>query len=156
MAVDRLAVEQFLYREARLMDESRFDEWESLWTDDAIYWVPCNDDDTDPRRQVSIIYDDRTRIHHRVTRLQSRLAHAQEPKSKMRRTISNVEIEDGPGGEITVFSNFVLVELRHEQHVWAGRNTHRLRFDNGGFKLAFKKVTLVNNNAEMPALSFLI
>ena len=53
MAVDRQAVEQFLYREARLMDESRYEEWEALWADDGVYWVPCNDDDTDP----NIAYD---------------------------------------------------------------------------------------------------
>src|SRR5687768_11915384 len=131
MSIDRQTVEQFLYREARLMDESRFEEWEALWAGDGVYWVPCNDDDTDPTRQVSIIYDDRARIHQRVARLQSGMAHVQEPRSRMRRTIANVEIEDGPDGGITVYSNFLLVEVRNEQRIWAGRTTHGLRSENG-------------------------
>ncbi len=158
MAIDRRKIEEFVYREARLMDEHRYDEWEALWTDDAIYWVPCNEDDIDPTRHVSIIYDDRTRIGHRITRLKSGEAHAQDPPSRMRRVISNFEIEEADGGEVIVRSNFLLVELRHEQNLWAGTTTHRLRPDKdaGGLKLAFKKVLLVNNDAEMPALAFLI
>ncbi len=49
------AVTAFLYREAVLMDEGRYAEWFALWTEDALYWVPCNDDDIDPKRRVSII-----------------------------------------------------------------------------------------------------
>ena len=48
-------IEKFLFREARLMDEHRYDEWLALWTGDAVYWVPCGHEDTDPLRQVSII-----------------------------------------------------------------------------------------------------
>jgi len=156
MTIDRQAVEQFIYHEAQLMDESRFDEWEALWADDGLYWVPSNDDDTDPQRQVSIVYDDRTRIHQRVARLQSGLAHVQEPRSRLRRTIGNIELAAGPNGEIVALSNFILVEFRHEQQIWAGRTMHRLRYEDGDLKLVFKKVNLVNNDAELPALGFLI
>ena len=48
VTVDRLRdVEQFLFYEARLADEHRYEEWERLWTDDALYWVPANGDDID-------------------------------------------------------------------------------------------------------------
>src|SRR5215218_6525084 len=40
-------VEQFLYREARFADESDYDSWEALWTDDGLYWVPAGNDDGD-------------------------------------------------------------------------------------------------------------
>ncbi|MDT5265984.1 MAG: hypothetical protein QOI90_2610, partial [Mycobacterium sp.] len=50
-------VEQFLYREARFADESDYDSWEALWTDDALYWVPAGDDGADPMEQMSMIYD---------------------------------------------------------------------------------------------------
>lgn len=157
MAVDSKQIEGFLYREARFMDEHRYDEWLALWTDDALYWVPCNDDDIDPARQVSIIYDDRRRIGYRVDRLKSGLVHAQEPKSRMRRVISNVEIEEGQNGEVTVYSNFILTELRqHNHNTWAGRTIHKLRSDQGNLKMAYKKIILLNNDEEMPALQFLI
>ena len=157
MGWDREQIETFLYREARLIDEHRYDEWLSLWTDDGTYWVPCNQDDTDPARQVSIIYDDRVRLGDRVERLKSGAAWAQEPKSRMRRVISNLEIEAGAHGEISVACNFMLVELRrHVQNLWAGRTVHRLRPEQGSLKIAYKKVMLVNNDEEIPALVFLI
>jgi benzoate/toluate 1,2-dioxygenase beta subunit len=59
-------VEQFVYLEARLADELRYDEWESLWTDDAVYWVPSGADDIDPNTQMSIIFDNRSRIGTRI------------------------------------------------------------------------------------------
>ena len=45
-------IAQFLFREARLMDEHRYEEWLTLWADDGVYWVPCGHEDTDPLRQV--------------------------------------------------------------------------------------------------------
>ena len=157
MGWDREQIEAFLYREARLIDEHRYDEWLALWADDGVYWVPCNEDDTDPARQVSIIYDDRLRLGDRVERLKSGAAWAQEPKSRMRRVIANIEIEEGENGEVSVASNFILAELRrHVQNMWAGRTTYKLRLENGSFKIAYKKVMLVNNDEEIPALVFLI
>ncbi len=157
MAVDRQQVEQFLYHEAQLMDEHRCDEWLALWTDDALYWVPSNRDDADPKREVSLIYDDRVRLQLRVSRLKSGFAHAQEPKSRMRRLISNIVVEEADNGEIIASSNFLLAELRRgKQDLFAGRTIHRLRPDNGAFKLASKKVLLVNNDEPIDNLTFLV
>ncbi len=88
-------VEQFVYREARLADELRYDEWEALWTDDAIYWVPANGDDIDPTAQMSIIFDNRSRISTRIKQLQTGKRHSQNPPSRLRRLISNVELLGG-------------------------------------------------------------
>ena len=156
MGIDRGEVERFLYQEACLMDEHRYDEWESLWTDDAVYWVPCNADDIDPTQHVSIIYDDRSRIGHRVARLKSGEALAQDPPSRLRRLISNIEISEAENGDIDVRSNFLVIEVRQDQRIWAGRTLHRLRREHGELKMATKKVLLVNNNVELPPLGFLI
>ncbi len=157
MAIDRQRVEQFLYYEARLMDEHRWDEWLALWTEDSLYWVPSNRDEIDPRREVSLIYDDWVRLQLRVSRLKSGFAHAQEPKSRMRRLISNIEIDESANGEITASSNFMLAELRRgKQDLFAGRSIHRLRTHNGSFKMASKKVLLVNNDEPIDNLTFLI
>jgi 3-phenylpropionate/cinnamic acid dioxygenase small subunit len=151
------AVESFLFREARLMDEHRFDEWLSLWSDPAQYWVPCNEDDIDPTRQVSIIYDDRLRLEQRVDRLKSGSVQALDPKPRMRRVISNIEVGAVEGGELTVQSNFILCIARGEsQQLWAGRTVHTLLRISDGFRLARKKVLLINNDQEMPLLQFLI
>lgn len=157
MAFDRQQVEQFLYLEAQLMDEHRYDEWLALWTDDALYWVPTGRDEIDPKREISLIYDDRVRLQVRVGRLKSGFAHAQEPKSRMRRVVSNIVVEEAENGEVVTYSNFLLAELRRgQQDIFAGRTIHRLRPHEGSFKLVSKKVLLVNNDEPIDNLTFLI
>jgi 3-phenylpropionate/cinnamic acid dioxygenase small subunit len=155
------AVEAFLYKEARLADEARYAEWEALWTDDALYWVPATTDpNVDPNKQLSHIYDNRNRIATRIKLLQSGYRFSQEPASSMRRLISNMEVEKTDNGEFVVGSNFLLVELsiqaKHETHLWAGRATHRLRWVNDELKMIQKKIVLVNAAEPLPNLSFLI
>lgn len=157
MTVDRQQVEQFLYYEADLMDEHRYDEWLALWTGDALYWVPTGHDELDPKRAISLIYDDRTRLHARIARLKKGFAQAHEPKSRMRRLISNVVLEEEANRDILSRSNFLLVEFHQgQQEVFAGRTIHRLRPYAGSFKLVFKKVLLVNNDESIDTLNFLI
>jgi 3-phenylpropionate/cinnamic acid dioxygenase small subunit len=151
------AIEQFLYHEARLMDEGHYREWLSLWTDDAIYWVPCSEDDSDPARDVSLIYDNRERLVQRIDRLMSGTVQALDPKPRMRRVVSNIEVGSADGGDLTVASNFILAHARWDtQQIWAGRTLHRLRRDGPAFKMAFKKVLLINAEQEIPLLQFLI
>jgi 3-phenylpropionate/cinnamic acid dioxygenase small subunit len=157
MAFDRQQVEQFLYHEAQLMDEHRYDEWLALWTEDALYWAPTGRDEIDPAREISLIYDDWVRLQVRIARLKSGFAHAQEPKSRMRRVVSNIVVEEAENGEVVVCSNFLLTELRRgKQDLFAGRTIHRLRPSDGGFKLVSKKVLLVNNDEPIDNLTFLI
>src|SRR5579862_4770799 len=116
-------VTAFLYHEARLIDEHRYQEWLALWDErDTLYWVPCNEADLDPRRQVSIIYDDHDRLVQRIERLLSGSVLAQQPLPKMRRVVSNVEVETREEDLLTVGSNFILASARAgRQELWAGR-----------------------------------
>lgn len=157
MPVDRDRVENFLYREARLMDRHVYDEWLALWTDDALYWVPCNEDDIDPERHVSIVYENKRGLEDRIARLKSGAAYAQDPKSRLSRVISNIEIEEGSNGELVVHSTFNLTALRRRRmDTFAGRTTHTLRPDDDGFKIASKKVLLINNDEVINNLTFLV
>lgn len=157
LAVDEAAVRRFLYREARLQDEHRYEEWEALLTDDALYWVPAGSDDVDPQTQVSFIYDNRSRIASRVRQLLTGRRHAQEPRSRLRRIIGNVEIEAADETGIRVGSNFLLSEFRNGQYrQWAGRCIHLLRPADGDFRVAMKKVLLIDNDAPIATLAFLI
>jgi benzoate/toluate 1,2-dioxygenase beta subunit len=150
-------ISRFLYIEARLQDEHAYDEWESLWTEDASYWVPMGGDDTNPETQISIIYDNRARIATRIRQLKTGKRYSQMPQSTLRRIVSNIEIHDGDGPEIAVSANFVLVEWRlGESRVWAGRTHYGLRVLDGALRLARKKVLLINSAEETPTLAFLI
>jgi 3-phenylpropionate/cinnamic acid dioxygenase small subunit len=159
----RERAETFLYREAQLADEHRFDEWLALWIDDKThdggitYWIPSNHDDVDPRRHVSIAYDDRDRLEERLMRLKSRGAHAQQPRSRMRRMVSNVVIESDDGAFAQVEANFTLLELRSGlQNTYGGRFIYRLRYDASGIHMVNKKVLLLNNDECIGNLTFLL
>jgi len=148
---------QFLYREARLADTHAYDEWEALWTDDAVYWIPANGLDTDPEHEMSILYDNRSRIAVRIKQLKTGRRHTQAPRSELAHAITNVEIIGVDGEEVDVLANAMVYEdnLRGET-VWAARNEYKLRRVNGEFKLVRKKVGLVNNAKPIFTLSFLI
>jgi benzoate/toluate 1,2-dioxygenase subunit beta len=154
--VDYRRIEQFLYREARLADEHRLREWLSLCTSDMIYWVPAGQDDPDPSRQVSIIYDDRKRLEDRIGYLETGALNV-DTKSRMRRMLANIEIESVSKDEYLTSSNFSLVEIRGEhRYTWCGRTLHRLRDDAGALKMCMKKVLLVDNEQVIPVFQFLL
>lgn len=157
-AVTREAVEAFLFHEARCADENRYDEWLALWTGDVRYWIPANLDDYDPDEHVSIIYDDRERLVDRIARLKSGGAWAQEPQSRMRRIISNVQLEPAERPkEVGVVSNFVLGELRRgRESVYFAQQKHVLRLTSDGLRMAAKTIVLVKNNEPLHNLSFII
>ena len=155
------AVEAFLYKEAHFADEARYADWEALWTDEAVYWVPATTDpEADPNTHISHIYDNRQRIATRIKLLQSGHRYSQEPASSMRRLISNIEVEKNDRNELVVGSNFLLVELsiqaKHETHLWAGRTTHTLRWVDDELRMSRKKVVLINAAEPLPNMSFLI
>lgn len=141
--------EEILYREAFLIDERRFDEWASMFTPDGIYWVPLRWD-SDPEREISIIYDNGMMRSMRVRRLKSQFMWAQDPPSKTCHLIANVWIEEGSGPEVTVYSNQAIFETRADQNsVVAARCTHRLRRVSDEWKITLKKSCLLNSDQFM-------
>jgi 3-phenylpropionate/cinnamic acid dioxygenase small subunit len=151
------SVERFLFREARLADEHDYAGWEALWTDDGVYWVPASGPIDDPDR-MAIVHDNRHRIATRVKQLQTGRRYAQSPPSRLCRVVSNVEVV-GPvaGPDLHVEANFVLLEARSSgTTTWGGRVEYHLRPADGGWRLAFKRVDLVNRPWDVPTLGFLI
>src|ERR1051325_6594284 len=105
------AVTAFVYKEARFQDEHQYEAWEALWTDDGVYWVPANGPNIDPEKEMSIIYDNRSRIALRVRQLLTGKHFTQTPQSRLRRLVSNIELMDQqPGGDISVGSNSMIFE----------------------------------------------
>jgi 3-phenylpropionate/cinnamic acid dioxygenase small subunit len=152
----RERVEEFLFYEAKLIDEHLYEEWLGLWTEDGLYWVPCNTDDADPARQAMIIYDNRARLGERIYRLTSGAAWAQQPRSRTRRLMSNVEVRQNEGGYL-VESNCIIAELRRsKQDIFAARMLYTLRPADESFRIALKKVLLLNNDEPIDNLTFLV
>ena len=152
-------VEEFLFREADLADNHRYDEWLALWTKDARYWVPSNEEEIDPSRHISVIYDDWKRLDERIFRLKGKHAHAQTPRSRLARVVSNVRLVDfDPERGGTVSSRLVLGEVRLDrQTLWIGKVRHVLvRAVDGQFKMKEKWVYLISNDTPMTNLTFIV
>ncbi|NDZ18877.1 ring-hydroxylating dioxygenase subunit beta [Variovorax sp. WS11] len=147
----------FIYREARLQDDHEYDAWESLWTDDGVYWVPANGDGGDPEQVMSIIYDNRSRIALRIRQFHTGKRFSQTPRSRLRRLVSNIEVLREEGDEILVTANAMVYESQTRgDFTWASRNEYLLRRDADGLRMARKTVVLVNNSTAMYSMAFLI
>ena len=141
----RVEVEDFLYREAALLDAWRLDEWLGLLTDDAIYRVPSNDQPGgEPSDTLFLIADDMQRIRGRVTRLQDRNAHAEYPHSRIRHFLSNVRIVERAPREVRVEANFVVYRFRRDERIreYVGQYRYRLRIEEDGLKIAERHALL--------------
>jgi benzoate/toluate 1,2-dioxygenase subunit beta len=153
-------VEAFVFLEARLADESRYAEWEELVTDDFHYWVPNGRADYDPATRLSYVNDNRTRLGTRIRQLQTGLRHAQTPPSPLCRVVSNIEVLDIDGDEMTVKTNQVVYEVNVQStsalRLWPGHVTFRLRRVDGRWRMAAKTIELLIVGGALPNLTFLI
>jgi 3-phenylpropionate/cinnamic acid dioxygenase small subunit len=142
-----------LEREARLLDEGRFEEWLELFAPQCVYWVPARPGAGDPRREVTVAFDDRRRLEDRIYRLRTGSAWSQAPASRTVRLVSNVEAFDGGKDALMVRSAFMINEFRTgETHLWAGWCGYRLK--NG--KIEVKQVNLIDcdQNLRNPSIIF--
>ena len=151
----RAEAEAFLVHEARLLDESRWEEWLALFTADAWYWVPSEPDQASPHDTVSLMYDDRRLLETRVRRLGNPHIHAQLPPARASRIVANVTIEarDDGAAALVTRSKLLMVEFRrNRRRVFAATCGHRLVAAAGSFKIAWKRVDLVDCEGELEGL----
>jgi benzoate/toluate 1,2-dioxygenase beta subunit len=149
-------VEQFLYHEARLLDTGQLEAWLELFTDDATYWVPLEENQKNPLETSSIIHDDRTLLELRVKQARHPRAHARQPLARTVHQVGNILVEEGKD-ETTVHSTLQVVEFRNEkQRIYGALVEHRLRKVNGGYKIAHKRVALVNSEGELDGIAILL
>lgn len=149
--------EEFLYREARLIDERAFDDWLTLFADDAVYCVPSAAG-SDPVKDVSIIYDDRATLESRVRfRQQDAASYAQSPPSRVQHFISNVEVVDGASDAPVIHSSQIIYEARAgSSRAIAARCTHRLRREGDTLKIAEKRILLIDADQVQQNLTFIL
>lgn len=144
-------VEDFLFREAWLLDEGRFHEWVELFTDDARYWMPVTElveeqpesAEGEAPLALPIFDDDKEFLAMRAKRLDTGLAHAEQPRSRTRHLITNVWIDDVGNGELTAHSNFLVFQVvREREALYVGKREDRLRRVDGEWKIAARKIVL--------------
>jgi p-cumate 2,3-dioxygenase subunit beta len=143
--VDRVDVEDFLFREAELLDEWRLPEWLELFTDDATYSVPATDlpFDASPDKSLFYVADDRFRLSERVKRLMKRTAHAEFPHSRTRHLVSNVRIRERREDELEVSCAFVTYRTKDGvTDTFFGSSRYRLVPQDGSFRIRSKRCLL--------------
>jgi len=159
-------VEQFLYREARLLDDRRFHEWLELFTDDVHYWMagrssryprsskaiatmdPDRHDALASREELPILDETKTTLGGRIARLDTGMAWSEDPPSRTRHIVANVEVEPGDASsELKVYSNFVVYRNRSEseQDFFVGARRDVLRRVDGVWKIARRTLILDQN-----------
>lgn len=138
-------VEQFLYREARLLDERRFEEWLTLWTDDGRYWVPRFHEQANPFEQISLFWEDAMLRDVRVRRITHARNWSQQPPVRAVHLIGNIAIDGvDAAGHLIVHSTLQYTEWRQTQRLLSASVSHKLAADGDGWKLVLKRVNLVN------------
>jgi benzoate/toluate 1,2-dioxygenase beta subunit len=137
---------QLLEREARLLDQLRYEDWLAMYARECIYWVPSTPNAGDPRREIAVMFDDRRRLEDRIYRLRTGFAWSQAPASRTVRLISNVEVFTGARGEARMLrSNFLISEFwGDETRVLTGWAGHRVQQDGTGWKIQAKQVNLID------------
>ena len=135
-----------LEREARLLDQLRYEDWLALYAAECIYWVPSTPRAGDPRREISVMFDDRRRLEDRIYRLRTGFAWSQAPASRTVRLVTNVEVFATASGDVRMLrSNFLISEFwGDETRVLTGWAGHRAVRDAEGWKIQAKQVNLID------------
>ncbi len=138
---------RLLEREARLLDQLRYEDWLAMYTAECVYWVPSTPDAGDPRREISVMFDDRRRLEDRIYRLRTGFAWSQAPASRTVRLIANVEVFSVARDDARMLrANFLISEFwGDETRVLAGWAGYRVvrDGDGGGWKIQAKQVNLI-------------
>ena len=156
---DLREVEQLLFREARLLDERKFEEWRDLYTEDGVYWMPSQHDQQSADDTVSIVYDDRDMMQARITRLRHPETHSQVPHSHTTHMVTNIELDSAPdpSSGIVVHATFLMADYRiGNPHWYCGRYPYRLQRAGSDFRIRMKKVVLVNCTAPLEAMAIYV
>jgi 3-phenylpropionate/cinnamic acid dioxygenase small subunit len=145
-------------REARLLDQLRYEEWLALFIAECLYWVPATPHGGDPRREVAVMFDDRRRLEDRIFRLRTDFAWSQAPPSRTSRLVSNVEVfSTGRDDARMVRSNFLISEYwDKEMRSLAGWTGHRCVRQDGRWRIAVKQINLLECDQSLRNLSIVL
>jgi benzoate/toluate 1,2-dioxygenase beta subunit len=145
-------VQQFLYREARFLDDKDWESWLELYAPDAEFWMPSWDDDdqlvTDPQAQISLIcYGHKGGLEDRVFRIRTERSSATSmPAARTSHNISNVEILAQGGGVCELRCNWVTFSYRHKTvDTYFGTSFYKLDTTAVSPLIKRKKVILKND-----------
>ncbi len=153
---------QIIEREARLLDGHDHERWLAMYAPECIYWVPSTVPGTpergDPRREISMMFDDRRRMEDRIFRLRTGYAWSQAPRSRTVRLVTNVEVfaTEKPGTRM-VRSNFLISEFwGDETRILTGWAGHRITHRDGRWLIEAKQINLIDADQCLRNMSIIL
>jgi 3-phenylpropionate/cinnamic acid dioxygenase small subunit len=142
------AVEQFLYRQAELLDAKRWQDWIELFAEDGVYWMPPEPSHTHWDGMPAIFAEDRNLMNVRMRRVLHPDAWSQRPLWGTNHVVSNVVVEEATDAEVRVRSRFHMLELRRDDvRHFAGAYRHHLQNSPEGFRIKLQRVDMTNAQA---------
>ncbi len=149
-------IEAFLYAEAELLDERRFEAWLDLLTEDVRYWMPMRRnvkfgeqtrENTRERQDMNWFDEGKETLTQRVRQILTGVHWAEEPLSRVCHMVSNVQILQASAEEVTVSSRFLVYRnrLETETDFFVGKRQDVLRKVNGQWKIARRQIILDQN-----------
>lgn len=143
-------VEQFLYNEARLLDEQRWAEWNALFAKDGEYWVPASHNQPDPQNHVSLIYETDLLRAVRIKRFKHPNAFSLQPRPRSVHFVANVMLDEYDDNSCIVTSRFIMLQYRRDAlDTFGGAYTHHLERAGSAYKIRKKRVDLINCDAPL-------
>ncbi|MDC0135470.1 aromatic-ring-hydroxylating dioxygenase subunit beta [Sulfitobacter sp.] len=148
MSVSRDALIDFVYTEARMLDEGRYDDWLALWLPDAMYWMPLDYQQKDPVNETSLMYEDLFMLKLRVERLNGARTFSQKPKSRCHHVLQRPFVDEMSEDRFVTVTQMHYVETRlDEQQLLALTVRHDLALVEGKLRIAGKRVDVLNCDA---------
>ena len=142
-------VEQFLYKQAELLDTKQWEAWVDLFTDDGIYWMPPDARYKTWDGQPAIFAEDKNLMNVRMGRVLHPDAWSQRPLWETNHVVSNVVVDKvSPNGDLVVKSRFHMMELRRDDvRHFAGSYRHELKKTKDGYRIKLQRVDMTNAQA---------
>jgi 3-phenylpropionate/cinnamic acid dioxygenase small subunit len=150
---------EFVIREARLIDQHRFEEWLDLFAEDGFYWMPLDWGQTDPRLTTSLMYEDKLLLKIRVDRLKGKQTYSQSPKSRCHHVLQTPQVDGRDDAErrYVTWTSMHYVESRADQQtLYAAWATHHLAVVGDAIKIRLKRVDLVNCDAALGSIQLFV
>ncbi len=147
-------VQAFVQAEARLLNQARYQDWLALFATDGRYWVPLGGDaQSESDTHNALADEDRLLLTLRVERLLAGRAHSQQPASRSAHVLQLPQVDVCNDHHAEVYTPFTYVESRGEQQIWlVGQWCHRLCREQGAWRIALKRVNLLNAGATHSAI----
>ncbi|WP_329316444.1 aromatic-ring-hydroxylating dioxygenase subunit beta [Streptomyces sp. NBC_01262] len=146
-----------VWREARLLDGKRYEEWDRLWAPDGRYVIPIDPETEDFEASLNMVYDNDRMRRMRIERLVSGYSISAVAAARTVRTVAGFVVVRSEEEAVELNSAQVLVgHKRGETFVLGADLTHRIVFEGGEPRIARKVIRLIDSQEAVRATGFLL